>query len=237
MNDWREHFIAVVTGCRNEGELFSELTRLTRELDFEFCSYGLKNPLPIAAPQFILRSNYPSAWEARYVAEDYFSCDPTVAHGLTRTTPLQWAAAQQQHQQAFWEEARHYSLDHGWCLSVQGDYGTIGLLSLSRPDDPISTLELDTKEAKLIWLSQLAHSAMTGFFAQTHLPEAQKALTAREKEVLKWTAVGKTYSEISIILTIDSRTVKFHLVNAMRKLQASNKAEATVKAILLGMLF
>jgi len=73
VNDWREHFIAVVTGCRNEGELFSELTRLTRELDFEFCSYGLKNPLPIAAPQFILRSNYPSAWEARYVAEDYFS--------------------------------------------------------------------------------------------------------------------------------------------------------------------
>jgi len=59
----------------------------------------------------------------------------------------------------------------------------------------------------------------------------------REKEVLKWTAVGKTYSEISIILNIDGRTMKFLLVNAMRKLQASNKAEATVKAILLGMLF
>ncbi|WPX16984.1 helix-turn-helix transcriptional regulator [Pseudomonas sp. 10S4] len=64
-----------------------------------------------------------------------------------------------------------------------------------------------------------------------------RPLTAREKETLKWTAVGKTYVEISIILNIDTRTVKFHLVNSMRKLQASNKAEAAVKASLMGLLF
>ncbi|MFD2883846.1 LuxR C-terminal-related transcriptional regulator [Pseudomonas lini] len=46
----------------------------------------------------------------------------------------------------------------------------------------------------------------------------------------------KTYVEISIILNIDTRTVKFHLVNSMRKLQASNKAEAAVKASLMGLL-
>ena len=54
---------------------------------------------------------------------------------------------------------------------------------------------------------------------------------------MRWTALGTTYVEISMILNIDTRTVKFHLVNAMRKLQASNKAEAAVKASLLGLLF
>ncbi|WP_409364366.1 LuxR C-terminal-related transcriptional regulator [Burkholderia sp. Bp8991] len=33
------------------------------------------------------------------------------------------------------------------------------------------------------------------------------------------------------------RTVKFHLVNAMRKLNSANKTEAAVKAAMLGLLF
>lgn len=36
---------------------------------------------------------------------------------------------------------------------------------------------------------------------------------------------------------VDDRTVKFHLVNAMRKLNAANKTEAAVKATMLGLLF
>ncbi|MCQ3823086.1 helix-turn-helix transcriptional regulator, partial [Streptococcus agalactiae] len=86
--------------------------------------------------------------------------------------------------------------------------------------------ELEHIENKLIWLTQLAHESMTRFFSEKCLPEIHRPLTAREKETLRWTALGKTYVEISMILSIDTRTVKFHLVNAMRKLQASNKAEA-----------
>ncbi|SMG00591.1 hypothetical protein BSIN_3723 [Burkholderia singularis] len=43
--------------------------------------------------------------------------------------------------------------------------------------------------------------------------------------------------EIGKIMFIDERTVKFHLVNTMRKLNASNKTEAAVKAAMLGLLF
>ncbi|WP_243723977.1 LuxR C-terminal-related transcriptional regulator, partial [Pseudomonas aeruginosa] len=42
--------------------------------------------------------------------------------------------------------------------------------------------------------------------------------------------------EIGLILSIDQRTVKFHIVNAMRKLNSSNKAEATMKAYAIGLL-
>jgi DNA-binding CsgD family transcriptional regulator len=237
VNDWRETLVEAVSGCTTEHELFNKLHAITSGLGFEFCSYGLRIPLPLGAPHYVLLSNYPSAWESKYVSENYFVQDPTVEHGLTRSIPLHWSAAQQHKQLAFWEEARHYQLNHGWCLSSQRGPNAIGLLSVSRSSEYISALELESVENKLIWLTQLAHESMTRFFSDKYLPEIDRPLTVREKETLRWTALGKTYFEISMILTIDIRTVKFHLVNAMRKLQASNKAEAAVKAALLGLLF
>ncbi len=237
MKEWRETLIEAVSGCTTEHELFNKLHAITSNLGFEFCSYGLKIPLPLNAPHYALLSNYPSSWEEKYVSENYFSQDPTVAHGLARAIPLHWSAAQQQQYLPFWEEARHYQLNHGWCLSSQRGANTIGMLSVSRSSEYISTKELESIENKLIWLTQLAHESMTGFFSEKWLPETHRPLTARETEVLRWTALGKTYVEISMILTIDTSTVKFHQVNAMRKLHASNKAEAAVKASLLGLLF
>lgn len=62
------------------------------------------------------------------------------------------------------------------------------------------------------------------------------ALTGRETEVLKWTAEGKTNWEISKILNISEATVKFHLANIFRKLDAVGKGHAVAKALQLGIL-
>ncbi|MDE1960346.1 MAG: helix-turn-helix transcriptional regulator, partial [Xanthomonadaceae bacterium] len=53
----------------------------------------------------------------------------------------------------------------------------------------------------------------------------------REREVLRWTAVGKTVSEIAATLGISARTVTFHITNILRKLHAANKTEAVSKAM------
>ena len=50
--------------------------------------------------------------------------------------------------------------------------------------------------------------------------------TPREREVLKWVKDGKTAWDISQILSISERTVKFHVQNIMRKVNATNKAQA-----------
>lgn len=237
MIDWREDLIALVSGCTSEDELFAELTKITSELGFEFCSYGLKSYSPLMPQHFVLLSNYPDAWEKKYVSDNYFSQDPTVEHGLTQSLPMRWSAERQSQKQGFWEEARHYHINHGWCLASRSEHNTIGLLSVSRSGEYITTAELEDKEAKLMWLTHLAHEAMTRFFSEKFSIEQYKPLTVREKEILRWTALGKTYLEVSIILNIDTRTVKFHLVNAMRKLRSTNKTEAAVKASLLGLLF
>lgn len=52
------------------------------------------------------------------------------------------------------------------------------------------------------------------------------SLSKREVEVLRLTAEGKTRSEVAAQLGIRADTVKKHLSNAYKKLDASNKTEA-----------
>jgi DNA-binding CsgD family transcriptional regulator len=59
------------------------------------------------------------------------------------------------------------------------------------------------------------------------------ALTAREHDVLKLMAAGKTNGEIARALVVTEGTVKFHVKNVLRKLQASNRADATSRYLRL----
>lgn len=61
-------------------------------------------------------------------------------------------------------------------------------------------------------------------------------LTDREQETLTWAARGKASSEIAVILDISERTVNFHIDNAIRKLGATTRIQAAVKASLLGLI-
>jgi LuxR family quorum sensing-dependent transcriptional regulator len=56
-------------------------------------------------------------------------------------------------------------------------------------------------------------------------------LTGREREVLTWTAQGKSAWEIGVILNIGKRTVDEHAQSATRKLDALNRTHAVAIAL------
>ena len=62
------------------------------------------------------------------------------------------------------------------------------------------------------------------------------ALTPKETEVLKWVAQGKSTWEISKILEISERTVKFHVGNILRKLDAVTRTHAVAIALEKGLV-
>ncbi|WP_303905256.1 helix-turn-helix transcriptional regulator [Thiohalomonas denitrificans] len=62
------------------------------------------------------------------------------------------------------------------------------------------------------------------------------ALTPREKELLAWLAQGKNTWEISAILRISERTVKFHVGNILQKLNASTRGHAVAIALGHGLM-
>lgn len=55
-------------------------------------------------------------------------------------------------------------------------------------------------------------------------------LTERERDIMRWVVLGKTNWEIGQILGISENTVKFHLQNAMSKLNAVKRSQAAAKA-------
>lgn len=61
-------------------------------------------------------------------------------------------------------------------------------------------------------------------------------VTRHERRCLYWCAQGKTSWEISKIIGRSVPTVNFHINNAVRKLDATNRTEAVVRAFGLGML-
>jgi len=65
---------------------------------------------------------------------------------------------------------------------------------------------------------------------ETLLPQ-ERALTAREREVLKLLAEGKTVRVAATMLGVSSKTVDAHKFNLMRKLGIHNKAELVMWAI------
>ncbi len=65
---------------------------------------------------------------------------------------------------------------------------------------------------------------------------SQEKLTAREGEVLKLLAQGKTNREIAAALVITERTVKFHVSSILGKLGAGNRTEAVAIAAQRGLV-
>lgn len=62
------------------------------------------------------------------------------------------------------------------------------------------------------------------------------SVSAREKEVLKWMAHGKGTTDISQVMGISERTVKFHVGNIKKKLDAGSRAHAVAIAVNKGLI-
>jgi LuxR family transcriptional regulator, quorum-sensing system regulator SolR len=236
MTTWREVDYDSLLRAKDENVLFRKIAAAGKELGYDFCSYGIKIPVPISRPAVAIFDTYPAGWIERYRSQGYLDIDPTVRHGASNNGPIIWGDETFASARNLWDDARDYGLRVGWAQSARDMGGAFGLLSLSRSADPLTEKELRARRARMFWLVQAAHAGMNKLLRPKLVPEALAELTRREMEVLRWTAEGKTAFEIGQILSISGRTVNFHVNNVCTKLKATNKIQAAVKAITLGLL-
>jgi DNA-binding CsgD family transcriptional regulator len=68
------------------------------------------------------------------------------------------------------------------------------------------------------------------------LDDGSPRLTRRELEILQLVAEGHSNAQLARMLWVTEQTVKFHLSNIYRKLDVSNRTEASRWAQLQGLL-
>jgi DNA-binding CsgD family transcriptional regulator len=87
----------------------------------------------------------------------------------------------------------------------------------------------DTAARDLRVLGNYFHQHMLRIFG--HDVSKEMLITAREIDCLRWMAAGKTAWEVSVILGISERTVRFHLNAAREKLNCATTTQAVAKAV------
>ncbi|MBB4952841.1 DNA-binding CsgD family transcriptional regulator [Agrobacterium vitis] len=89
-------------------------------------------------------------------------------------------------------------------------------------------------------LNELSMIAMEFFDQYNKLLRAEMnnvdVLSARELEVIRWTAQGKTSVEIGQILTLSDHTINAYMTTAMKKLDCVNRTQLVAKAIRLKLI-
>lgn len=103
-------------------------------------------------------------------------------------------------------------------------------------------LRYDGKRSLLhqIELNELGMISLHAFDVFDRMRRAETAvpnvLSARELEVLRWTAQGKTSIEIGQILSLSDHTVNAYMNNAIKKLDCVNRTQLVAKAIRLKLI-
>jgi LuxR family transcriptional regulator, quorum-sensing system regulator SolR len=224
------------SAAKDEYELFRQITAFAERLGFDYCCYGIRMPLPVSKPAIRIFDTYPAGWMEHYRASGFLEIDPIVRAGMRRTDLLVWPDAMSDEAPRLWADARDFGIKVGVAHSSWTVHGTFGLLTMSRNADTLASAEVEDLQLPANWLANLCHMHMGQFLQGKLAPETNIILTAREREVLRWTGEGKTSYEIGKILNISERTVNFHVNNVLSKLAATNKVQAVVKAIATGLI-
>lgn len=183
---------------------------------------------------FVLLSGWDEDWFDRYAERGYVHHDPVARHSFFTTLPFEWseALADRQTDEAALrvvEEARDFGLTEGLCVPVHMESGAKGAVSLAGEAAHLGQLQ----RLELHMLALYVHGRLR--FLQTAAPP-RRAITAREAEVLKWAAVGKTASEIADITGLTTRTINQHCENAQKRMGTSNRLHTVVEALRQGLI-
>lgn len=190
-----------------------------------------------------VETNYAPEWVGRYLSQNYATLDPVSLEAQRTRLPFQWRAAlalpvhDRPLARLLFDEAAEFGLIDGFTVPIHAA-GGVSMLSMAVDDPALFKPSAERHRQALHLLAMHYHlaceRALAGEVAtqETALPH----LTPREREVLLWTAKGKTGWEIAQILRLTERTVVYHVENAKAKLNASSRSHAVVVALGLGLI-
>lgn len=237
MKCWQGEQLRVISSASTAQEAFDSVLAEANRIGFSYCSFGMKGPVPLAAPRVVWCSNYPVEWQRRYEEQGYMRVDPTVQGAIVSDEIMVWSEELYASAPELLADAAAHGLRYGVAVPRRDARGMVSLLSFVRSESPVTAEELLAKRERMHWLSVLCHDGMLKVWGDLLRDDSAVDLSQRECDVLRWACEGKTSTDIAQIMQISEATVNFHTRNSCAKLGTSNRTAAAVRAALLGLLW
>lgn len=221
----------------DEIERMHEQCRVIDRLNSELAKFGFSAWVVTGLPHpggrmedMMLLNGWNPEWSSYYFKNNLIKDDPVGAHCFRSTGPFEWSEAP--YDAALWPNARKimnsaadFGMVRGLCVPIHTCDGFQAVVSMAGKHVDLSPLA----KRSLHLMSIYAHAKAVEVAKPLGGPRPS-LLTAREREVLKWTAAGKTVWEISVILSVSRKTIDSHLQSIAVKLDTPNKTAAVVAA-------
>lgn len=186
--------------------------------------------------------NFDSGWVDYYYHSKFYEIDPVILQGKQKRSPYFWSQLWEglemsKQQEKFFSEAAEVGVASGVGFPVfqlNSEPGIVSLVSSVCSQKEVTQIMTEHNLAFALLATSFHHAAKKLMENMPH-PQAP-SLTPREKECLKWAAVGKTDSEIGMILNISHRTVNVYMMKAYQKLHCVSREQAVVKALLMKLI-
>ena len=235
-----EDFITKTNAASTADEVFSLFEGALKNLGYDRLCYSLITDHPslgLHAGHGVMR-NYPDDWMDHYKRNGYEKEDPVPKYCFVTSRPFTWDWVTQTRdmspiERRIMNEAHETGMHDGIAVplyGVNGELAGIGMAS-SAGGAEISK-DILCKIRALAFQFHLAYTEK-----ETEAESCRNVhLTNREKEILLWAAEGKSDPAIAEIVGISYPTVRFHMNNIFRKLNANERTFAVVKAIRHGLI-
>jgi len=230
-----------IAESRSADELASIAKRFCEVNEFAKWKYSL------AGPDRVL-SNYPDSFIRTYLEKRLRMLDPVIKTTLGNRRATSWDVASlmraDKAKSAPEREILEMRRAAGGRVGVTapafdrgGQHYDIALVSFARAR-ALTQVEQRYNEPRVqLFAAYFASVAAAILLKRPRIEKLETvSLTDRERDCLSWAAKGKSSWEIGQLLNISEPTVKFHLMNAGRKLGAHTRALTITRAIQAGLI-
>lgn len=253
-----EEAVAAVEGCHSIDELKRTLQRITE--NYGFASF---NFLDTGAPHVDEPFSFGTInmdFARGYFENKFIHVDPCIVRARRTNTPFAWSDVQVQHYKGVRKSGAQRTMEYAYDFGFRDGFivpfhfsDALGRINSSlivffwsdatqKFQFVVSRKKYDLHIIMIYWAQRavdiIGEQVRDGarFAPKAVDYAAEEELTDRERDVLSWAGRGKSVLDTAEILNLSEDTVKTHIRNALKKLNANNKTHAVTKAIYLGLI-
>lgn len=226
-----------ISTAETRSEFMLVMSRIVRVFDLEhFTILSAPGPTDILLAPLVLESTMPMQFLREFDRSHFLKSCPILPRLTDSIVPQRWALDELGPSSDFdcppkmHELMRRFNLLMGAIFTLNSVDGGRYFIRFDGARSPLNQMEMN----------ELGMLALYAFDSIDRMRRADMAvpnvLSARELEVLRWTAQGKTSVEIGQILSLSDHTVNAYMTNAIKKLDCVNRTQLVAKAIRLKLI-